>query len=966
MDGLQQLFSSDLPIPLWQIVFYVGLVSYFMVQRWFKLSFLTSFVLVLYWLHYAFRSDLVAVTTEAHLARAIYYVLGFALILLSIFALTFLEVDTDSLLEKREKEITLLKAQAKNAEKTAAALQAELEKDQSQESSAKKKRERKLNSKIERLEQGLQDAERLLETRTAQITALQAQAAEAEKNAAAFEALLEMYQTQESNSKKKLEEELNAKIETLQLELREGESLLAQRDAQVSVLQARASELESNASVLEAQSQNSSAGESTSGVEEALRAQIDQLKGELSEKETLLEKYTAEIAGLRARASELQADASALSSGLESKLADESAAAKKREEELTVQIDQLKTELKESEGHLKVRTAEVAQFRDKASEADKKNAALKAQLEKDQSQGSVSKKKLEEKFHARIAKLEDQLKQSESLLEKRNAELAELHAKASEAEEHVGALKAELEKDQLQQSIANNKLQEELNARTASLEAQLKQAEALLGTRQKEIAGLQARASVAETHASTIREELEKHKTEVFASRKKHDEELNARIAKLENELKQGENLLEQRAAEIAQLRAKAADAEKDVQALNLRLEKEHHNESAANRKLERELNGKITALEEKLKEYHTLLENRNSEISALQAKAAEAEKNGVAVAARLEADKNRVVESKTKLQEELRIRISDLENQLQQSEDLLKTRGREITELKAEAAQSEKNAAALKAQLEKDTTQASSAKKTTDELNGRIAKLEAQLKHGETVLKARNSEIAALQAKASEAEKSASALKAQLEKDTTQVSSDSKKLEGELNSKIAKLEKQLKESQSLLEKRNAEIADFKATAAEAIKGASTIKPSSTTNRPSVHAQASDDKSTSEEDVRRKLHQFQYAVKYLEDEIKEKDRLLSLMAKKNSQAQTSTKNVVDEDFKKKIHQLEQAVKYLENQSKEKDGLLSLMAKRNRELADLKSKAEERLEALEANIHGDQNSKSGDADIGTER
>jgi hypothetical protein len=118
--------------------------------------------------------------------------------------------------------------------------------------------------------------------------------------------------------------------------------------------------------------------------------------------------------------------------------------------------------------------------------------------------------------------------------------------------------------------------------------------------------------------------------------------------------------------------------------------------------------------------------------------------------------------------------------------------------------------------------------------------------------------------------------------------------------------------------------------------------------------------------VRRKLHQFQYAVKYLEDEIKEKDRLLSLMAKKHAQAQTSTKNPADEDAKKKIHHLEQAVKYLESQSKEKDGLLGLMAKRNRELADLKSKAEEKLEALEASLHGDQENKSSEADITSER
>jgi hypothetical protein len=37
------------------------------------------------------------------------------------------------------------------------------------------------------------------------------------------------------------------------------------------------------------------------------------------------------------------------------------------------------------------------------------------------------------------------------------------------------------------------------------------------------------------------------------------------------------------------------------------------------------------------------------------------------------------------------------------------------------------------------------------------------------------------------------------------------------------------------------------------------------------------------------------------------------------------------------------VKYFEGQVKEKDGLLGLMAKRNRELAEAKAKAEEKLE-----------------------
>jgi chromosome segregation ATPase len=900
MHGLQQLFSSDIPIPLWQIIFYVALVSYFMFQRWFKLSFLASFILVLYWLHYAFRADLVAITSEAHLARAIYYVLGFVLMLLSIFALTFLEVDADSLLAKREKEITLLKAQAKNAEKTATVLQAELDKNQHQEAEVKKKPEKKLNAKIEKLEKRLGEAERLLETRDSEIAELQTNAAEAQKHASAIEALLDMYQNQESSAKKQLEDELTAKITALQSQLREREALFEQRDAELAALQARAYEAESNAATLKTQLQDTLAGES----------------------------------------------------------------AGKQQEDLSGQIAQLKTELARTQILLEQRAGEVVELKAKATEAEQQAAALKAQLDSGQGQESLAKKKLEEKLNARISKLETQLKQGESLLEKRDAEVAELQAKTSEAAKHAAALKTQFEKESAQESAAKNKLGKELNARIAKLEDELQQTASLLKSRNGEIKEFESRALQAEGEASTLREQLDKEMAGLPA-REQLQQDLKARIAKLEHELKEGETLLQDRSSEIAQLQIKAAEAEEKAATLQARWEKDQHSKSA-NGKLERELNAKIAVLEERLKQDETLLENRNSEIVALKAKASALEKDAAALGAELEKDKDRAAAVATGLEEQFNARVSDLENQLNESQRLLKERDGQVAELQAQAAQAEKSASALQAQLQKNPSQVSSAKKASEELNGKIAKLQAQVKQGETLLKARNSEIAALQAKASAAEKSTAALKAQLEKETIQVSSTSKKLEAELHAKIAQLETQLQESQSALEKRNSEIAGSKAPGAEAIKAASAGKAGSAASRPSLQARTSDDKTAPEEDVRRKLHQFQYAVKYLEDEIKEKDRLLGLMAKKHSQAQSSTKNAVDEDFKKKIHQLEQAVKYLENQSKEKDGLLGLMAKRNQELADLKSKAEEKLEALEASLQGEQGQKGGATDIASER
>jgi chromosome segregation ATPase len=907
MQALQQLLYSDLPIPVWQILLYAGAISYFMIQRWFKLSFVTSFILVLYWLHYSFRADLVSITSDDQLARAIYYILGFALILLCIFALSFLEVDADALLNKREKEITFLKAQAKNAEKTAEALKAQLGKNQNQDSNPKKKLEKKLNAKIDKLEHRLQEAESLLETRDAEISDLRSTVAEVRESASASEALLAMYKNEEISSKKQLEEELNAKIDELRYRLQEREKLLEERNAEISSLQAIASCAETSVSALKAQLEEVTIGESPASAKlsRELNSKIAILESKLKEDETLLENRNSEITALRARATQAENTVATIQTQWEKEQSQISAGNEKLEEEFRARISELENQLSQNKGLLDQSNTEIAKFKAKASEADKKVEALAAQVEKDQSQSSASKKKLEERFHARITKLENQLKQGEDLLEKRNTEIAELQAKASEAQKHASVVKTQSEKDKVEMA--------------------------------------------------TDKETLER--------------QFNTRIEELQRRLQEGESLLEQRNAEIAQLQARASDAETSISALKAQIEKGAASESTATRKTEAELNNKIATLADKIKQGETLLENRNAEIASIRAKAADAEKYGAALKAQLEEDKTQLTAANNankKSQEEFSARISNLEDQLKEREALIKTRNAEIAEIKATATEASKNASALTAQLEKDKSQASTAsRKIEEELNAKIANLENKLRQSETLLQERKAEITGLQAKAADAETNAS-LRAQFENDQAQWVSAKKKLEDEFNSKIAKLETQLKESETLLQKRNAEIAGLKPKTPGKNDKSGTSKPNLLAKRQPGEAVGPEDKDSTEEDVRRKLHQFQYAVKYLEDEIKEKDRLLGLMAKKTAQPQVSTKNSVDEDFKKKIHQLEQAVKYLEAQGKEKDGLLGLMAKRNRELADLKLKAEERLEALEAGVNTDQKGKENQPDIQSER
>ena len=184
-------------------------------------------------------------------------------------------------------------------------------------------------------------------------------------------------------------------------------------------------------------------------------------------------------------------------------------------------------------------------------------------------------------------------------------------------------------------------------------------------------------------------------------------------------------------------------------------------------------------------------------------------------------------------------------------------------------------------------------------------------MKEGEGLLEKRDAEIAELQAKTQKAEENASTLKARLEKDQTQESAAKNKLEEEFKTTIAKLEHRLKEGESLVKKRDADIAELRAKAPVADKKAVPLKPPLAVSRQGPQTKSADDKTEVEEDVRKKLHQFQYAVKYLEDQIKEKDRLLGIMVKKGGQTPgANNKNTADEDIKKKIQQLEQGVKYL--------------------------------------------------------
>jgi CAP-Gly domain-containing linker protein 1 len=830
MQPLTQLVYFDLPIPVWHIVSYVAVMSLLMSQRKFKLAIVTSYALVLFWFHYAFRAELVALINGDNVARTVYYALAFALVLLSIYALFLLEdEEAEFELEKRRKEIAGLRAKAKEAKKKVTELKAQLKKDQSHDSASRDQLEEEFKAEIQSLEGKLRESESRIEQRETQIAELQSKILETEENASALKSQLEKDQSQDSASRDQLEEEFNIKIQSLEVKLKASQRLIEEREAEISELQTKTQGAEKDT--------------------DALRAQLESLQ-------------------LHGSSTDQQPD-----------------------RELQVKIADLEKQLKESESLLGIRKVKMDELKARTRDAEKHAVELKAQLEKDQTNQSNAKKKLETEFNAKVDKLHRQLKESAGVLEKRDTEIAELQAKTRDAERHAATLKAQSAKDQAEESASRSKREEEFNDKIMHLETRLRERESLLEKRDAEIAEFQAKTREVEKDASALKAQLEKNQAQEFACRSKIEEELNAKIDRLENRLEENKGLLERRDAEIAELQAKARDAEKDAASLKAQIAKDQDQECASRSRLEEELNTKIDKLEDQLEERASLLERRNAEIAELQAKARDAEKD----------------------------------------------------------------AASLKAQLTKDLTQESASRsKLEKEFSAKVDKLENQLEESRALLERRSAEIAELQAKARDAEKDAASLKAQLTKDQTQESASKSKLVKELTDRITNLENLLKESESLLQKRDTEIAALRPKGPATDKKSGPLKPLLGANRLGAAPKGGDDKKTVEEDVRKKLHQFQYAVKYLEDQIKEKDRLLGLMAKKGTQSQGSIKqNTVDDDLKRKVQQLEQSVKYFEGQVKEKDGLLGLMAKRNRELAEAKTKAEEKLERSQAQNDGGQ-------------
>lgn len=85
MENLQRLLLSELGIPAWQLVFFVGLISFFILTYRIRVGLVATYLIVLYWNYYVFRDYLYSVASGNFLALIAYVLFGLALAGLSLY-----------------------------------------------------------------------------------------------------------------------------------------------------------------------------------------------------------------------------------------------------------------------------------------------------------------------------------------------------------------------------------------------------------------------------------------------------------------------------------------------------------------------------------------------------------------------------------------------------------------------------------------------------------------------------------------------------------------------------------------------------------------------------------------------------------------------------------------------------------------------------------------------------------------
>ena len=368
MENLQRLLLSELGIPAWQLVFFVGLISFFILTYRIRVGLIATYLVVLYWNYYVFRDYLYSVASGNFLALIAYVLFGLALAGLSLYTCFYFRESgplpglpgfeisrlRGILLKRMEKmESAVLEAEARtvNEVREFNCLRQKVE-----------DRFLPLEAQLQRKEEAFSSSGSIfkeLETRqTAQIRGLEDQLREKEDSLKLrddelrdLKSVLEEDLSRRESGFREAREKFAARVDDLENQLREGENL---REMQLREAEKLRAELEARVTGLPGQPQemeevSSAEDRPFKEMEEKLTARIHELEIELKEKEKLTEALHAEDNDRGPKAAEYAFALEALLKAQEESFGRRAASFQEVIESLSDRIHQLERQLKEKE-----------------------------------------------------------------------------------------------------------------------------------------------------------------------------------------------------------------------------------------------------------------------------------------------------------------------------------------------------------------------------------------------------------------------------------------------------------------------------------------------------------------------------------------------------------------------------------------------------------------------------------------
>jgi chromosome segregation ATPase len=705
------------------------------------------------------------------------------------------------------------------------------------------------------------------------------------------------------------------KIELLLSDLNEKERELKTRDAELMTLKSRAvsdadsafpgtdrqlrDELKKRAEIIQGKDA------ALKDAEQRLSAKTRVWEKQLREKDLLLKDRDSELRAVRSEMTDLNGRLHQLETArkrAEDRLEEElrqkkevleaDALARNAEEKrLGETIKNLEAQLSERDKSLRQHDIEMRDMRSQLNElrvararVENELAKVTAKAETDHQQGDRALRDVEQRLGVRVHELQEELSQKDLLLQVRDDELKTAHAEVNAVSHRLSemaaakvraeeALQEDLKKEKQQresETLAYRELEDRYNTELKALTAQLSEREILLKRRDEDVQALEQKVHGAlqrveeagaakEQLEKSLREDLKKvqsrYESSEAAARKlaqQHGKELESSKIRLEQEQKsrtsrdEENKALKTQVALLAQQLEKLGSAkERAAQLLQQTLKKEKAVLQASDsqvREIEEGFKAKIAALETEVAAKENLIGSRDTDVTSLKSELLSLNQKMSDLAAakdRAESlfedavrERNDLLQSKDsstkKLEEDLSQKIWQLETSLREKEESLRRRESELSGFKNQleelATAKEQAAHALHEELRQKTDLLNGKDATLNALEERfnvaVRNLESELNEKQAMLETRESEIKSLFSKLSNQtgqlvdlesskDNATRLLEDELRRTTELLQSKEtalQTLDDRLNGRLRALEDQLNQKQEILEARDGEL----------------------------------------------------------------------------------------------------------------------------------------------------------------